>query len=193
MFGKVKLDFSKTYTDTEMAHFIEENPWYLDVPLRKATKATMRQTGRILRESRERITKALLHPEEYVKKYMSDMDTDEEESARKIDIETMSTHNSYAIYETLNGSGGRIARASAISSKGPDFFETNLETLLIDFGTKFILTEEMKDVLMKAKGCLLTMEIVGDITNKHTANIIKYINEHITVNVHNSSVMDKTA
>jgi hypothetical protein len=52
----------------------------------------------------------------------------------------MTTHNPYAIFEELNTHGGNINRASIINMHDSGFFETNLETLLIDFGVKHILT-----------------------------------------------------
>jgi hypothetical protein len=105
----------------------------------------------------------------------------------------MSTHNPYVIYEELNNHGGNINRASIINGHSDGFFETNLETLLIDFGVKHILTQEMKDVLIKTKGILLTLDLMGELTHANIPKIINYINNFVTVNIHNASIMEETS
>jgi hypothetical protein len=44
MFPTIKFDF-KSYTDPEIAEWIEENQWYLEVPLTKASKSSKRVSG----------------------------------------------------------------------------------------------------------------------------------------------------
>ena len=189
-----KFNFTSE-NDPELLKFIEDpkNRWYFSVPLKKASKATMRQTGYRLKEKKNNIVKIFTNPKEYFTQIVEGIDTEEENKNRLQDVEDMTTHNPYVIFEELNKHGGSINRASIINSHNDGFFETNLETLLIDFGVKHILTQEMKDVLIKTKGILLTLDLMGEITHSNIPKIINYINDFVTVNVHNKSIMEETS
>ena len=188
------FDFTSE-NDPNLLKFIEDpkNRWYFSVPLKKASKATMRQTGYRLKEKKKNIQRIFTNPKEYFTQIIEGSDTEEENKNRIQDVNDMTTHNPYAIFEELNEHGGNINRASIINSHDEGFFETNLETLLIDFGVKHILTQEMKDVLIKTKGILLTLDLMGEITHKNIPKIINYINNFVTVNVHNKSIMEETS
>lgn len=193
MFG-IKFDFTSE-NDPVLLKFIEDpkNRWYFSVPLKKASKATMRQTGYRLKEKKNNLVKIFTNPKQYFQQIIEGADTDEEANHRLQDVQDMSTHNPYVIYEELNNHGGNINRASIINGHSDGFFETNLETLLIDFGVKHILTQEMKDVLIKTKGILLTLDLMGELTHVNIPKIINYINNFVTVNIHNSSIMEETS
>jgi hypothetical protein len=51
----------------------------------------------------------------------------------------------------------------------------------------------MKDVLIKTKGILLTLDLMGELTHANIPKIINYINNFVTVNIHNASIMEETS
>mgnify|MGYP003288475988 CR=1 FL=1 len=82
--------------------------------------------------------------------------------------------------------------------KGKDYFETNLQNLVIDYVHKHIQEEEMNAMLIKTRGILLYLKLKGEKEipaegskdrNKYE-QLIKYIDNYVTTSVYNKSIMD---
>ena len=194
MFPRLKFDFKNAF-DPELKDFAENpaNSWYLEVPLTKANLASRRATGYTFKESWTRLKRAFTAEgaAQNFNEFFENLSTEEEVEMVNEDIRRMSATNHFAWYETLNSHNGSAARASILNQKDPDFFETNVETLLMNFIVAQHEMEEMNDVLLQSKAILLTLSSVGDMGNPKLKRIIKYIQDYLTVNVFNRSIMEK--
>jgi hypothetical protein len=61
----------------------------------------------------------------------------------------MSITNPFALYDSKNSYGGAAARASFINRNDPKFFESNLETLLMNMIESQYQSEEMGTFLLQ--------------------------------------------
>ena len=194
MFPRLKFDFKNAF-DPELKAFAENpaNSWYLEVPLTKANLASRRATGYTFKESWERLKRAFTAEgaAQNFNEFFENLSTDEEVEMVNEDIRRMSATNHFAWYETLNSHNGAAARASILNQKDPDFFETNVETLLMNYVVAQHEMEEMNDVLLQSKAILLTLSSVGYIGNPKLKRVIKYIQDYLTVNVFNRSIMEQ--
>ena len=194
MFPRLKFDFKNAF-DSGLEKFCNNpaNSWFLEVPLTKANLASRRATGYTFKESWRRLRQAFT-PDGAIQnfqEFFEGLSTEEELERVNADIRRMSATNHFAWYETLNSHNGSAARASILNQKDPDFFETNVETLLMNFIVAQHEMEEMNDVLLQSKAILLTISSIGDIGNPKLKHIIKYIQDYLTVNVFNKSIMEE--
>ena len=99
-----------------------------------------------------------MQPEQVVqinKEMYEDILTDQEESQINSDIENMQAYNRFRASETTKG------RQRLLSKYGKDYFETNLQNLVIDYSYKNLQEEEMNKMLTRAKGILLQLKLTG--------------------------------
>ena len=194
MFPRLKFDFTSAF-DPKLAEFASnpENSWYLEVPLTKANLASRRATGYTFRESWNRLKNVMSKQgmTQNFQEFFEGLTTEEEVQRVQNDLQRLSVTNHFAWYETLNAHGGANQRASMLNQKDPDFFESNVETLLMSFIESQHEMEQMNDVLIQSKAILLTLSAVGDVGNPRLKNIIKYITDYLTVNVFNKSIMEE--
>jgi hypothetical protein len=76
---------------------------------------------------------------------------------------------------------------------GKDYFETNVQNLVIDFVYKDIQTKELEHMLVRTKGILLHLKLSGikDFDNDKYADSIKYINDYLKTGVFKVSIMNE--
>lgn len=86
-------------------------------------------------------------------------------------------------------------RANWINEKGVDYFETNVENILIDFMEKHIQSNEYKKMLTRTSGILLDLYIKGEAEDDSTNinHTIKAIDDFLTTAVYNQSIMEPTS
>lgn len=161
---------------------------YLYVPLQAASSATKRlhikdslvAWGRKMHRMITKPTEAF----EEMAGYLDSKDITERDTA----IENMRVYNPYTRSELSMDERDRY-----ISEKGEGFFETNLENIFIDFLSKQVQVDEFNKLLIRIKGIELALTLKGiaegdDAEIKHT---IKTIDDYVTVNVYNKSIMEK--
>lgn len=190
MFPTLKFDFN-SYTDPKLEEFITTNSWYLEVPLTKANLASRRATGYNFKEWRNRLVSAFNSEGmiENFQTWMENINSEEERLQREDDLGRLSITNHFSIFESNGANPG--ARASILNRQDPDFFETNLETLLMNFIETQHEVEQMQDVLLQSKAILLALNTVGDVGNPRLKKTMEYITRYLTVNVFNKSIMEK--
>ena len=191
MFPGLKFDFS-SYDDPNLQSFVNDsaNSWYLEVPLTKANLASRRATGYNFKEWRERVKNVINgRAIENFQSWMENINSEEERLQREDDLSRLSVTNHFSIFESKGSNPG--ARASILNRHESDFFETNLETLLMNFIETQHEVEQMQDVLLQSKAVLLALNTVGDVGNPRLKKTMEYITKYLTVNVFNKSIMEK--
>lgn len=118
------------FTGINDSHLIDsiKNTNYLDVPLERASIATRRtKIKQGFNEFGQRWMKRIMHPVDAYNEFMDDTLNEEEKAERKADLENLQAYNPFKRSEDSN------RRANWLNEKGLDYFETNVENILIDF------------------------------------------------------------
>lgn len=163
---------------------------YLDVPLEMASKASRR--ARPLANAKEfgkKWMQRITHPKDAYNEFMDDALSDDEISERKDQLDSLQAYNPFIRSEDSN------RRANYIAAKGEDYFETNVENILIDFMEKHIQSQEYQKMLTRTRGILLDLYLKGE-TEDDIANInhtVKAIKDFLSVSVYNQSIMEDTS
>lgn len=178
----------KSWNDPGIQEFIEKQNWYLEVPLMRASKATARTTGYTIREWKDRMLN-IFSGEQLYKNFQELVDNIYGEDEKKMiddDFSQLSITNRYGWYESLNS---EAARQNALT-RDPDFFETNVETMVMNFITGQEQAEEMSNFMVKTKAVLLTLNGIGNPGSPKLKNTIKYILDFLSINVYNRSILE---
>ena len=176
--------------DPRIAEYIANSPegeQYLWVPLERASKSSRRQQG--IKNMVNR-TKRWMHViftasgrEELYDEAVNKMTTEEREF-----MEDGLVHFKYRDPFQRDYK----SRRQYIENQGVDYFESNVENLLIDRMFQSINAEKLNEALVMAKSFLLQLKLAGD--NEYTRKIIdqeiKYIEDYLKVNVFKKSIME---
>lgn len=84
-------------------------------------------------------------------------------------------------------------REAYIQEEGLEFFETNVDNLLVNYLYQHIKTEKLKDYLTMTKAFLVEMELMGDAAGKGNKfkEQLDYIQQFLTVNVYGGSIKEE--
>lgn len=187
----------QSWNDPKIAEHIKNHPEYLWVPLTRASKATSRQSldaikARItnsfkrLKSSTERFDEFVngITPEE-----RKDIYNDENfyHLTLKNPFELSMLSSNKGVDETIK------SRQRMLETHGPEFFETNVENILIEFLVKHISTTQFNKMLVGSKALLLQLHLTGDYGgNSVTVNKeIEWLQKYLKVNVFNTSIMSQ--
>ena len=160
---------------------------YLNVPLERASAATRRTNlGKGFKEFGKRTIRLFTKPKEFFEE-MQGLLSPEEMLQRTDDIANLQAYNPFKNSEKSDN-----IRNSYVNEKGVDYFEYNVENLLIDFMEKQIQAEEYTKMLTRAKGIELDLILRGEVEDdaKHIEHTLKTINDFLKVNVFNKSIME---
>lgn len=111
--------------------------------------------GKYFEDFKRRVRGYCKNPTLFFKEMYEDILTDQEESQINQDIEDMQAYNRFRASETTKG------RQRLLTRYGKDYFETNLQNLVIDYSYKSLQEEEMNKMLTRAKGILLQLKLTG--------------------------------
>ena len=172
----------------DITHKVDFN--YLDVPLERASNATRRaniENG--FKEFGRRWMKRIMHPKEAFQEFTDDLLNEEEKQLRDQDISNLQAYNPFRRSEMVN------SRANYIISKGVDYFETNVENIMIDFLEKHLQSVEYNKMLTRTKGILLDLHLKGETGDdpKAVEHTVKTIEDFLSVNVFNKSIMEESS
>ena len=182
------------YDDARIAADLKKKDFrdYLYVPLKRASSGTRTQqnlqketwNGRL-----KRVIEIVKDPERWYDEFVEGVSEYEREAMME-GREQLSVRNPFDIGD---GRYNNITRQQYIDKQGIDYFETNLEGLLIDYLTASIRTEKLNNFLVGTKALLLQMQIMGQESghSKHFDEAIKYIQDFLTVNVYDSTIKNK--
>ena len=175
--------------DSAIKEAIKTSNW-LDVPLQKASAATRRlKTKSSMINSMKNLYKRLMHPKEAFEEFSNNLLTEQDKDEISSAIRDLQVYNPYTRSEDTN------RRTNWLTEKGVDYFETNVENILIDFMEKHIQSIEYKKMLTRTSGVLLDLYIKGETEDdsKNMYHTIKTINDFLTTAVYNQSIMEPTS
>ena len=176
--------------DPKIAEYIEnsaDGEQYLWVPLERASKSSRRQQG--IKNYVNR-TKRWMHlffsssgREELFDEAINNMTPEEREFMED-------GLNSFRFRDPFQRD--RTARENYIEQQGVDYFESNVENLLIDRLYQSVNSDKINEALTMSKAILLQLKLAGD--NQYTKKIIdqevKYIEDYLKINVFKKSIME---
>lgn len=179
--------------DPRIAEYIINSPegeQYLWVPLERASQSSRRQQGiKNMVNRTKRWMHLLFTTSEHKELYdeaINNMTPDEREFMEDGLI-------SFKFKDPF--SRDYKSRQKYIENQGIDYFESNVENLLIDRMYQSINTEKINEALTVAKSFLLQLKLLGD--NEYTRKIInqetKYIEDYLKINVFKKSIMEPTS
>lgn len=186
----VKFEFTDINSEA-LKIYIDSHSDYFDIPLERAGKATRRQKVSI----KERLDKGW----QVIKGVYQDGGkdaferlvmnlTEEEKEDMFAGIEAWQLRNPFD-----NGEGER--RIGFIGNHELNFFETNLENLLVDFHERYYQHEELNKALVITKAVQFQLAVLKDLTNdKETIEQTqKLINDFAKVNIFGASLMEENS
>ena len=194
---KALFYFNKyNFLNTDNKHFVSENDpnipqyilehnEYLNVPLERASTATRRQRGIGDRISRmKRMYKILIkNKSEIYDEFVNNL-TQEERQFISEEIKSLRMKDQF--------NRNRQQRNRYIEENGIDYFETNVENLLIDRMFSAIQTEKTNRMLLGTKALLLQLKILGENSGfqESFTKQIKYIEDYIHLNVFKKPIIE---
>lgn len=175
-----------SYNDPRIAEYIKNNPngeRYLWVPLKRASKPTQRQNIKAYINNFKRKLSQFMKFEgkQAFDEFINNL-TPEERSTLDQDINELSVRNPMIEWEKDS-----IERQDIINKLGVDYFETNVEDLLLNFLARSVETEKFQKFLVGTKMLMLKLDMMGGESIK---NELKYIQDYIKVNVFQKSIME---
>lgn len=161
---------------------------YLNVPLERASNATRRvniKNG--YRVWARDLWKKVTSPKESFSEFTEGILSTEEHDFMDENFEKLSSYNPFTASEcSIN------TRLNLYKSKGFEYFETDVENIMIDFLEKHIQSIEYNKMLVRTKGVLLDLYLkanAGD-NEKDIEKTIDYIYKFLSVSVYNKSIME---
>lgn len=186
----------KSENDPALKSFIKSTPGYLWVPLEKASSSTKwSNPGKYFDDFKRRVQGYCKNPTLFFKEMYEDILSEEDEEKINSDIENMQAYNRFRIAEPTISGQPRKGRQRLFETYGKDYFETNLQNLVIDYSYKNLQEEEMNKMLTRAKGILLQLKLTGvreNDTDKF-AKAIKHIDDYLKTAVFNRSIMEESS
>lgn len=175
-----------SYNDPRIADYISNNPngeRYLWVPLKRASKTSQRQNiSSYMNNFKRKISQFMkFNGKQAFDEFVNNL-TPEERQTLDQDINELSVRNPMIEWERDG-----IERQDKINKLGVDYFETNVEDLLLNFLARSVETDKFQKFLVGTKMLMLKLDMMGgDSIEKE----LKYIEDYIKVNVFQKSVME---
>lgn len=170
---------------TNIEEYIEKNPSYLQVPLMKASGATVVQRTDSIKSKVKSIIKVFKNPSRYYDEFVENL-IPEEAADLDMDVERLSLHNPFEKQQNQQ------FRNLLLTRHDPDYFEINVENILAEYLNKYISVEKMNTFLIGTKNIIFQLEMLGDSSKEVIDSEIKWIKDYLKVNVFNRSIMGKT-
>lgn len=186
-------------SDSKLPQYIKEHPEYLWVPLERASGATSRQSARAIITKMKNTWKRMLKAGETFDEFINNLTEEERDllGNDSDDFYRMTLRNPFELSIPSSNSGFAEtlkSRQRMLEKYGPEFFETNVENIMIDFLAKHISTTQLNKLLVTSKALLLQLHLTGNFSGnqKVVDEEIKYIQNYLKVNVFNTSIMSAT-
>lgn len=190
--NKIRFGETKIRSDKEMKSLYSDYK-HLWVPLERASTSTAvtkawQDPIAYGKELSRRANKYIHDPKAYFQEQYNEVLNPEEKSFIDRDMQDMQAYNKFKASETEQG-------RERLMKNGKNFFETNVQNLVIDYIHKFIQEQEMNKMLIKTKGILLYLKIKGDEENdrENLNKYVQHIEDYLKVSVYNQSTMRPTS
>jgi hypothetical protein len=157
----------------------------------RATKATRTQTLYGLRHFWESWKDFVRNPKKAVQAIYENMSSQESDLYAG-GFQRLTLKNPFSIGEIGFDGENRRNRNNYISENGNDYFETNVEVLLIHYLNKYITTKKMQEYLVGAKSMILQLELMKDegSNSKYIDKELEYLNKFLRINVFRQELSD---
>lgn len=176
-------------TDSRLPEYIEKNPWYLWVPLERASTATSRQSKRAWLAKLNNTWNKIKDFSNSFDEFINGM-TDEERQlyGNSDEFYKLNLRNPFELSIPTTGrvpNDVQVSRNDMIRKYGADFFETNLENILIDFLSQHISTTKYNRLLIGTRALILQLSLTGDFNGntKVVNQEIEWIQNYIRANI----------
>lgn len=176
----------KGIDDPKLSNLTDIPKGYFNAPLERASDATRRsQVKDGIRQWGKRVSRLLSDPKSFFEENQG-LIHDEENDRRDRDVSDLLAYNPFK-----NSEGSTHVRNSYIADKDVEYFEFNVENLLIDYMEKHIQTQEFNKMLVRAKGIELDLILRGETEDDEEGinRTVKAIDDFLDINVFNKSIM----
>lgn len=183
----------KSENDPALLSFINSSPGYFWVPLERASSSTRwSNPGKYFDDFKRRTKTLCKNPTLFFKEMYENILTDQEEEQITKDIENMQAYNRFKVSDPDRSGRPRRGRERLLQKYGKDYFETNLQNLVIDYSYRNLQEEKMNKMLIRARGILLQLKLTGvrEGDEKFTKTI-KHIDDYLKTAVFNRSIMEE--
>lgn len=200
-----KNNFNYTSIDSpELIKYAKENEQYFWVPLERASKATRRQSWKAIKSAMKHMFKLITNSKERFEESVEGLMQEEaivfEEGFDHLQLEN-SFASSMPVYNKYTKNRKQLSKSYAstlqrrrkmLKEHGPEYFETNLKNIFIDYLFKSIATEQYNKLLVSTKSLLLQLQL----TSNYGGNLeavqkeLEYIQDYLKVNVFQRSIME---
>lgn len=195
MINKIRFSGDKNFTftsenDPGLSNFIGKHPIeYLYVPLEKASQSTRwTHPSKFFEDFKRRTVQYCKNPTLFFQEmYEGIMDSEEREQVTR-DMENLQTRNSFRASDVEKG------RKRLLGKYGKNFFETNIQNIVIDYVFKELQSQEMNSMLVRTRGILLYLKLTGQRESGDTekfAKTIDHIDKYLTTSVFGRSIMNE--
>lgn len=172
---------------TNVEEYIEKNPSYLQVPLMRASKATTMQRADAIKNAGRNLAKVAMNPEKYWDEFVENLIPEEAEDL-EAGAKTLSLVNNFERQQDQE------YRKNLIQKHGVDYFETNVEDILLTVLNKYVQVEKMNIFLIGTKNLIFQLEMLENISGSKEIidKELQYIRDYLKVNVFQRSIMGET-
>ena len=180
----------KDENDPKLQKFIESHyDQYFFVPLEKASTSTQwSNPKKFFDDFQRRTVQYCKNPTMFFQEMYEGIMSDEERKQVTLDMQNLQTRNSFRASDVTKG------RQRLLGKYGRDFFETNVQNIVIDYVFKHLQEQEMNKMLVRGRGILLYLKLTGqreDGDPKKFAKTIDHIDKYLTTSVFNRSIMEE--
>lgn len=194
--------FATSINDPKLPEWIQKHPSYLWVPLKRASKSSSAQNVSSILNKMKNWLQRIFNPKRMLTEVYDNMDTltREKMGAREADYYDLNCVNPFDLTTYISGGPNYDTlevvaenRNRLITQHGVDYFETNLQNLMVDFLVQKISTTQLNKFLIYTKALIARLSLTGKFygNDKVVEKEIKYINDYLKVNVFNTSIMNK--
>ena len=198
--GKDVLGLGGPDTEEVAKHIAKPTGYkYLWCPLMRASSSTrvmqnldkqtwggrMRRAMRVIRNWRQYYDEKVEHITARERRYINQgLKSDNDDTIGEV-------RNVFDIGDEVAEKGSRQA---FISEQGIDFFETNVENILVEYLSKAVETQKLNDFMIGTRSLLFQLNVMGQESgnSKIMQREIKYIQDFLKVNVLNQTIKSET-
>ena len=168
--------------------FIQRSPSYLEAPLIRASNATRRSNSNRYKSFMKNVLTAFKNPKRWYDEFVENLTSEERE---QLDRDMSVSKLTNVFNEQLQPE----FRSKLLENHGADFFEINVENMLIDYLSKYVEVEQMNKLLVGSKSLLVQLHLMGE--NSGNSEVfkkeVKYIKDYLTRNVFRTSIMEENS
>lgn len=165
---------------------------YFLVPLERASESTRWSNPKqYFNDLNRRVNQYIKNPSMFFKETYENIFSEEEEQKLQQDIQDLQAYNPFKASEKTSQRSN--SRDLLLKKFGKEYFETNVQNIVIDYLYRDIQEEQMNKMLVRAKGIQLYLKLTGEEGSnpQKTAEQIQYIDDYLKYAVFGRSIMNE--